>query len=126
MILLLYSCNVVFVLHEPRMIECVIDSNALFRVLDKSLFDKIFAFFADLLPTLVAEVGIGFFNQAECVFLVTAMKRERPCEHGIDDYACGPDIDLLLVAVFVEDLWGHISWGAARLKHELPWDYDLT
>jgi hypothetical protein len=54
------------------------------------------------------------------------MKRQRPCKHGVDDYTSGPDIDLLLVTVFVEDLWGHISWGAARFKHKLTRDYDLA
>ena len=126
MILLFNSCNVVFVLCKPRMIECFIDSNALFWVLYKSFFDKIFAFFTDLLPALTAEVRVSLLNQAKCVFLVATMKRKRSCQHCIYYNSCGPDINLLLIPIFVEYLGGHISRSAARLKHELTRDHNLA
>ena len=58
MIFLLNSSYVVFVLDEPRMLECFIDSDALLGVLDQSLFDKILAFVTDILPAISSEVRL--------------------------------------------------------------------
>ena len=54
------------------------------------------------------------------------MKREGSCQHGVDDNASGPDVNFFLVATFVQDLGGHISWCAARFEHNLARDYDFA
>lgn len=64
---------------------------------------------------MIREVEFTTLDPQVSLFDVTGLKGRRANEHGVDDYAEGPDIHLIRVpSATLKDLRGNIIWCATN------------